>query len=616
MPIGLRFAAGLAPALRPSYAQGDLNVRTLYLVEGLRLGQHRILVKPEFETACWVPPVGKQWAHSIYYGDRMLVRVLDWFVKTNHIQIPTTLTGSGLEPKPAVSPRRAAFEAQVDWLSTHLTSEQNEKLRGMCTSAVAAYGRHERCHAQHTSPGLKEVEAELKSLKIPFQYFNLFEDARIESLSRRELGTNFGWVHIEELAETKTPVELFLRCIQLEGEPDVALGSTEPVGTDSPRTLGEVAGAVREYYKRACACTQDRHLFPIIQEFLDEFKPEQSDPDKEPGEGGESGAGEPGTGTGTGTSSKSGESGAGERAGDLSFAAEAAEKGGAFFSEFDEEAELVRGTDVESAAAEAKAKASAGSDKGRPSKGIPNSIAPQASGGRATPCDFLANQPGVLDDLYQKRVESLVARVLRMCVAHTFPAATEAPGQRMSGRHLARGEIRYLHKKVYGKAKRRYSIVYDCSGSMTGYPDREGKLLLLALNEVARRGYLAGSLVLSGWVGGRPGWLSYAFPVADEVILSIVPNHQSEGLQAAITDNLRVLRDVDDLFVYTDARICDAPIDRVFLAGKRVWPVGLYAGNNSASAAEMERHFPQNIVKPTIEEIVETMLTRNRRTCS
>jgi hypothetical protein len=35
---------------------------------------------------------------------------------------------------------------------------------------------------------------------------------------------------------------------------------------------------------------------------------------------------------------------------------------------------------------------------------------------------------------------------------------------------------------------------------------------------------------------------------------------------------------------------------------------------SEAAASEMERHFPQNIIRNTIEQVVESMLTRNRRT--
>ena len=247
--------------------------------------------------------------------------------------------------------------------------------------------------------------------------------------------------------------------------------------------------------------------------------------------------------------------------------------------------------------------------------GIAESIEPQESGGRARESDFLAQTAGAVDEAYRARIDNLTQRLMRMFKSHTLPAALESPGQRMSSRHLARGEFRWVHKRVFGgKGKRQYTVVYDCSGSMRGHPDREGKLLVLALNNLAKRGFLEGNLILSGYVrDGRPGWLSFKFPVKEEIILSIVTNHMSEGLQTALADNIKDLKGKDDVFVMTDAHITDAPINRDFFAKHRVWPVGLYVGPES-NAKNMQKHFPQNIIRSNIEDVVEAMLTRNKRT--
>ena len=421
-----------------------------------------------------------------------------------------------------------------------------------------------------------------------------------------------------------------MRCIQLEGAPDTEALSTEaPFGKDGKRVLSETAEAIQSFYRRTCKATTAEQLYPIITAFIEEFKDELQAPPPEKGEKGEGeGEGEGSGGSGSGSAAGSGEgetgedSGAEERAGDLSTAAEAAERGDDFFDEFDADAEVVGGTDEEGRKAEEEAREKLkGSHSGAPpkgkggkSQGIPESIAPQESGGVAKESAFLATKPGALDATYAARVEKLTAVLLRMFKAHTLPAATENPGKRLSSRHLARGELKFVHRKVFGgKSRRKYTIVYDCSGSMSGRPDREGKLLLLALNNLAKRGFLQGSLILSGWVHGRPGWLKYSFPVNDDVIMRIAPSHSSEGIQDALKDNLKELNDNDDVFVYTDACICDAPLDRSFFAKRKIWPVGLYVGNEDA-ASEMERHFPQNIIRENIEDLVEKLVTRNRRT--
>ncbi|KVP39516.1 hypothetical protein [Burkholderia ubonensis] len=670
MSSGFLLAEALSEVLRKPYHKGDVNITVNYVVEGLKVGEYRVMLKRDFDTACWVPPVGKRASHSIYYGDRMIGRVLARFIKVHEIKMPETkefvaqikkeiadekeaLKLAKEErakevaakrksiPLPKVNPMSAKtrmLDAQLKWLRDNAEKEQWELFTDWLLKAVMSYGRHEREHARNTPKDMKQVSRDLRTLGIPFTYFNLFEDARIEHISRQELGTQFEWMMFEALAPADNPLNIFLRCIQLEGEADsAALESEEPYAKDASRTVGHIAESVESYYKRACVCTTAEQLYPIITEFLAEFKddlPPPPPPDGEEGEGeggSGGGSGKPGSGKGKkgGKGTPGGDeeddddyNGAGERAGDLSTAAEAADKGDEFFNDFDSDAEIVGGTDEEGKAAEEEAKGKLkGEGKAPPPKGgggkgqgIPESIEPTDSGGRASERYFLSERAGEMDDVYRKRVDNLTGMLMRMFKSHTLPAALEAESHRMSGRHLARGEIRWMHKKVFGgKGKRKYSIVYDCSGSMGGRPDREGKLLLLALNNLAKRGFLEGTLILSGYVGGQPGWLSYKFPVKDELILRINPHHSSEGLQSALADNLKDIKGMDDVFVVTDACICDTPIDRGHFAKHRIWPVGLYVGSKEA-ATEMERHFPQNIIRDTIEQVVEAMLTRNRRT--
>lgn len=646
--------------LHQPYKDGDGAATLAALLAGLKIGEHRVMLKKDFDTACWVPPVGKKAAHSIYYGDQMLTNVLQFFMEKLGLTPPEEVPAG----KDSSSPATRAFNARLDWAYETLDPAQWAELKALMVKAVTAFGRHERAHALFTPQDLKKVTADLKLLKLPFSLFNLFEDARIEERERKAQGENLGWLGFEKQGEPTSPLGLFFRCIQLENTPDeAALASTTLLESMTApwhgKEVREVAARVADYYQRTIACEHATELYAIMVEFRKEFgnpPPDESGKSDDEGEGDGDGEGsDSGESSGKGKSKGKGkgeeeskessgsegaegsdasaESGDAEGAGgdtegmgecdpgDLTTAAAAAEEGDKFFESFDSNAAVADGEGAEAAEAKAKAKAKAGkppsSTKGSPAMGIPDSIGPVASGGEAHPRHFLSDRPGSIDKAFQARVDSLVTKLMRMFKTHSLNMATENPGHRLSGRHLAKGELRFIHKKVYGgKGKRKYSIVFDCSGSMNGYPAREGKLLLLALNTLAQRGYLEGSLILSGFPSGRPGWLRYAFPVKPEIILSITTRHSSEGLQASITDNLKHLKGMDDVFVYTDANICDTPINRAALAQSRIWPVGLYAGDaeNESIQREMARHFPQNIIKDTIDAVVESMLIRNKRT--
>lgn len=672
MSSGFLLADALSSVLRKPYHKADVAISVNYLVEGITIGPYRVMLKRDFDTACWIPPVGKRTSHSIYYGDRMVARVMERFVNIHELSMPDTTvfeddiknriaiekeaiktaTEARAKASPAqqkrikipiphpMSLKSRVLDCQLLWLKKTADEDLWALFGDWLHKAIMSYGRHERSHARHTPQDLNQVNRDLRTFGIPFHYFNLFEDARIEHLDRQDQGMQFEWMMFEDLAPSNHPAKMFLRCIQLEGEPDnLALEDESPFKGDPARTVSAVADSVQVYYKRACECPTAEHLYPILAEFLEEFKedlPPPSSGKSGPEAGAGSGSSSSGTGSkgggapsGSGSEGEGGEddeaedTGAGERAGDLSTAADAAEQGDDFFNDFDKDSSIVGGTDAEGKAAEAaakdelKPKVPAPTGRGTDgAQGTPESIEPIGKGGRASEVSFLARQAGQLDDVFRARVDNLTAMLMRMFKTHSLPSAQESPAQRMSSRHLARGDIRFLHKRVFGgKGKRKYSIIFDCSGSMGGRPSREGKLLLLALNNLAKRGYLEGSLILSGFVGGSPAWLNYTFPVKDEIILRIDTSHCSEGLQTALADNLKSIKDMDDVFVMTDACICDTPINREIFARQRIWPVGLYVGSKEA-ASEMEKHFPQNIIRDTIEQVVEAMLTRNRRTVS
>lgn len=585
----------LAPSLKKQYHQGNINITLMFLLNKITLGPYRVMLKRDFDTACWIPPVGSRGSHSIYYGDRMLTRVVDYFVKCKSLPVPSAAEYAAKHSEKLKKSRSKGkkfdpIEAQILDIQRLTTRDDWDDLVSMLTKAVSAYGRHERAHATETPQNLKTVNKDLKLFGIPFVIFNWFEDARIENISRIQFTDKpFGWLELEDIAQLQAhPIALFARRIQLEGLPD-----SEAI--DHPdHALASMAGRIAYYYGGAIKAPTGEHLYPLMKEFMTEFK--------------ELLATAPNL-KGTHFTGEHDDDSEGD-AGDLSTAAEAAEKGDEFLTEFESDAVVVGGTDDEGKKAEARSKTEAV----KPAAEAPaGSVKPTAKGGRSPEGKMLTKTPGTIDEVFKARLNELVRMLMKMFKSNTLNMAAEAPGNRISSRHLARGELRYIHKRVYGGiGKRRYDIIFDCSGSMDGKPSREGKLLLLALNTLAKRGYLEGNLILTGWNGSAHCWAKYSFPVQDEVILRINVSCGAEGIQGTMKDNLAELKRSDDVYVYTDANITDDPLDRDFFARHGIQPVGLYVGSEEASPS-MAEHFPQNIIDSSIERVVERMLCRNRR---
>ena len=640
-------------AMIKAYSDGNHKATMIALFSDGDIGLHRVVVKPEFDTACWIPPVGPKGSHVICLGDRMLARVIEFWA--NQCSLP--------KPTPAskgISATRA-LNARIAELLALASTEQVAKLEHLLFLAVVAYGVHEREHALSTPRDLKAINAELKVLKLPFSLFNLFEDARIEEAARNRHERKFDWILLEDLCPTATATALMLRCVQLEGNKDEpALNLEEPLG-ETGKTVAEAAKRIGDYYyPQAAKAPNARALYPLMLEFQKEFQPEPES-DKDKGDKGEGDGDSEGEGEGCESKSKGkgsssspkGEPGkdkpkdkskgpgdkgeteeaeasegygsgdAQDRAQDLSVAAEAAEKGEEFIQEFLEDAEIVDGNDAEAAEAKAKAKAKAKAAKDNADKkpkndqGIPDSVTPEASGGRAREQDFLANNPGAVDDAFQARVTAVTQTLLKIFKGKEVKAVSEKESSRISTRHAfigkQRGTTYFVHKAIIGGLEQKeFSVLYDCSGSMQGYADREGKVLLLALNNLAKRGYLVGNLILSGWVANKPGWLSFKFPVKPEIILRINPGHGHEGLQACLEDNLRTIKAGKEVFVYTDACITDAPLDKEALAKKGIKPIGLYVGPDSKTS-EMQRHFPVNFISSTVEELVIRLVKHGKK---
>jgi len=104
-------------------------------------------------------------------------------------------------------------------------------------------------------------------------------------------------------------------------------------------------------------------------------------------------------------------------------------------------------------------------------------------------------------------------------------------------------------------------------------------------------------------------WQRFAFPVPVDVIERLHAFGDAEGLQQALLANAKPFGEADQVLVYTDADICDTPLDRGELARRRIRPIGLYVGD-AEQAKEMPRHFAEYLVRPNIEALAEAMVAR------
>ena len=198
-------------------------------------------------------------------------------------------------------------------------------------------------------------------------------------------------------------------------------------------------------------------------------------------------------------------------------------------------------------------------------------------------------------------------RVLeRMLTGQSRAVLSDSPSKRMSIRHMAQGgDAKFIRKEDFTRGAMAIDIVVDCSGSMRGAPIAAAKALLLALSQLAAKGLVKGRAIFSS----GEGWMACPLPMKTEKIARVKAFSGSEGIEPALTQNARKLREADAVFVFTDAQITDKAFCKHDLKTRKVEPLGLYVGSDSAQG-KMEQYFDRHLIRPTLEDLCSAMVQR------
>lgn len=439
--------------------------------------------------------------------------------------------------------------------------------------------RHELGHLRFTERDLKRIKVRLASIKAPFGLWNLFEDARIEHKSRVIDKLAFNWLLFEvpglESSESTPeaqvngpmwvplqvrPESILFRLIQAETS-DLQHPALQGYLNGQNADTVVLASKVRGFYLRMIAAVDTWALFPILADWLQEFPQSASNSDTN------------------------------GRLHDLALA-EALQNDPDFRAAFEKDADAI----------DAPPDSGSGSpgDKGNavPDAGTGDLLASEA---KAEPFDRLRAQA------LAKKLEQVVASASRM-------QPTSSPSRHLNIKGYALGSTSlYRSRKDEGSRRKRVALVLDCSGSMDGKPMQEGKILIAALNHIAKRGKISGDIILSAVTEGGAKWQRFALPIADAVIDRFQGFGNAEGLEYAIRANEVILRQADTVFVYTDAELCDADVDKARLHQRGLYTVGLYCSDTQESAESLMKYFDQCVVRENVESLLDALFKTLRR---
>lgn len=538
-------AVGYAPSMDFFKAALRKAQRDALMVPTPLAEKQEIRVRPGFPTACW------NFANSTHY----------------------IFVGDKLFDKPNIRPNLDA-QLMEEYVAVHL--------------------HHELGHAWDTSKDLNALNRLLTAHKIPFSLFNFFEDARIEHRYRTKLDYLFGWLRFETLEVTLDPLNLFFALIQSEGDvglvrekalayqaaekaklTDDAVTSSEVLNTLIASKASDVANPferVLDYYEKAIKVPTSIALIPLMRAWLKEFP----NPPPKQNEGGKAGSG-------------SGGGGAGMQ--DMSESMQMAATPGA----------------LEEALQSSQGLTSIPSDAGGKDVGPADGVQLAEAKNAQVLADESAIEPS--DEVPRATAQAVAARLLPLFRARVRKVSTTMPQRKVSMKHLAQGRPPFRKKQTEVRKAKNLLVVVDCSGSMGGFPMEEGKKLLAALSVLASQNLVTGHVVFSGVKGQSAIWERYALPLSRTTVARAKGRYGAEGLQDALMANLVQAKKADHVLVYTDASICDAPIDKTLLHRQGVYTWGVYCGAQDARTLDaLQVHFDKALMRPTVEALVDAIV--------
>lgn len=416
---------------------------------------------------------------------------------------------------------------------------------------AARYVRHEFGHMAFTAKAIKDVLQGGKR-PIPAGLLNIFEDARMEECERRATGEQFNWLRYEEPWKVSSPSSLLLAMVQNEGP------MRTPRGPEPAAEVWAVADEVADFYLETCRAPQTEDLVPIIQRWMERFPEPEANPDQTPSRDGLS----------------------------ILLSPNAL-------------ASLVKDMDE-------------GTEKMEDGPHVTEKVEIESEGNG----DLLL-QEGTLNNLISplvNRAETVAAHLSLLFIRPAGLVSTDTPSRRVnvrSGPAMGNTSWQFLHKERPRVKPYDVGVVFDCSGSMNGTPLVEGLVLLEALSSLARRGLARGWVVLSAVYHRGAMHQRFKLPLDHSILERVHAPGSAEGLQTALVAHADELRKMSQVLVYTDADICDRPLDRLALRKLGLSPIGLYVGDED-NAEQMPTHFKEYLVRPTVEQLVEAMVARFR----
>jgi len=443
----------------------------------------------------------------------------------------------------------------------HFTAKENQARK-----YYASYVLHEIAHSIYTDYRLFKIIQIIEEKDLPFEVYNLFEDARIEASMRKNMGrvflsttpSLFNWDKYTDLQTPDEVLELFFWCVQTEGDKTKFDNLKKHLNAD----LLFDAKRVWNFYEKTIKAKNSYEVINIVEEWMQHFS-EVVSLDKS--------------------------------------------------TLFKGELQVLQAPDsIISDIKGASEVFSIGADdlKDNQNSNISylKSKENQYSITRLSNSNLLSKKP-VRDEFDKNLLEKITREIEKLFIKNRRYVTTQNPSKRLHLRNiLLKNPSRYKKRAHNTLTKKNVSVIMDISGSMTHVIE---KMLILveALNILSKRELIVGHLVLcmSDEIG-KANYQTFSFPIKDDVIRYIPTYRASEGISSTMKHLVPFLRPSDFALVFTDGIFVDDPLDKTFFKQNNIKLCGVYLSEQNPYGYNLRQYFDTEIVESDILELTISLI--------
>lgn len=522
-------------------------------LSGVKLVEKIVVrIKANFDTACWSFSNN---AHNIYIGDSIFDKEM---VK------PETITDAVL---------RSGY--------------------------VNSLFMHEFSHGLYTIKDLDKIQAALNVIKCPFGLYNLFEDCWIENKFRLDTGLKFEWLKFESFSVSYDPHDILFGIIQTEGDvtrvfEEVRALAKSPSIKDDVSSLkikfkfifdkiiaGESLESATElaiveiskFHKRILGASKSEDQVVILRDWISVF-------------------GAPPESCGYGRN-------------DMPFSIKLRDPDAK--EKFDADCIPVYMAGI----------GSEGADGGKKGKGLNIASIDDFELIEATCIDNQVAKKGDVLDEYAHDVDLELATEVANKFSKFFEefdrkTYSSDPSSRMSAKRMLVGKNPYRRTEKSSKRVKKIFVIADCSGSMSS-TIHNLRTFVSALSLLAFAKKIEGHVAVSGLDYGNVSvHETFKLPMTPSQIERIGASFGGEGLEGTMRENLALLKEADNVLVYTDGNITDHPINKAYFRSRAVSTWGLYVGDYASDSVikSLDRYFDKSLVRKSLVELIDAILVQ------